>query len=253
MINIAINTFKEIIRNRYLYMIVFFSIIFIIFSIILWKLTIWEDSKIIVDFWLAMIEVFWLLGVLFVWSQLLFKEIEWKTIFLILSKPIKRYEFILWKIMWFSMTIFIITLFQSILFLVVLFFKNIEIDYLIIWSLINIFLKLEITLVIVFFLSTFMSNILTIATALMIYFASHTFSTILDLVNKMWNTFAINSVKTLQLLFPPFEALNTKDIIWNFQNFSIWYFTLNIVYSTIYFAIILYFTVVIFSRKKFEN
>ena len=131
MINIAINTFKEIIRNKYMYMIVFFWLIFIAFSIILWRLTIWEDSKIIVDFWLAMIEIFWLLGVLFVWSQLLFKEIDWKTIFLILSKPIKRYEFIIWKIMWFSMSIILITIFQSILFIIVLYFKEINIDYLI--------------------------------------------------------------------------------------------------------------------------
>lgn len=253
MINIAINTFKEIIRNKYMYMIVFFWFVFIAFSIILWKLTIWEDSKIIVDFWLAMIEIFWLLGVLFVWSQLLFKEIDGKTIFLILSKPIKRYEFIIWKIMWFSMTIFLITLFQSILFILVLFIKDINIDYLIIWSLVNIFLKLEIMLVIVFFLSTFMSNMLIIASSLMIYFASHSFSTILDLVNKMWNNIVINWVKVLQLFFPPFEALNTKDIIWNFSDFSNSYFMLNFLYSVLYFFIVLYFTVVIFSRKKFEN
>lgn len=108
-------------------------------------------------------------------------------------------------------------------------------------------------LVIVFFLSTFMSNMLIIASSLMIYFASHSFSTILDLVNKMWNNIAINWVKLLQLLFPPFEALNTKDIIWNFSDFSNSYFMLNFVYSVWYFFIVLYFTVVIFSRKKFEN
>jgi len=97
MFNIALNTFKEIVRNKFLYLILFFAFIFIIFSISLWQLTIWDDNKIIVDFGLAMIEIFWIVWVLFVWSQLLFKEVEWKTIFLILSKPIKRYEFILWK------------------------------------------------------------------------------------------------------------------------------------------------------------
>lgn len=253
MINIALNTFKEIIRNKYLYMIVFFWLIFIAFSIILWKLTIGEDSKIIVDFWLAMIEIFWLLWVLFVWSQLLFKEVEWKTIFLILSKPIKRYEFILWKILWFSMTILLITIFQSILFLIVLFFKNIEIDNLIIWSIINIFLKLEIMLAIVFFLSSFMSNMIVVATSFMIYFASHTFSTLLDLVIRTWNNIIIYFIKLLQLIFPPFEALNTKDVIWNFSNFSFSYFALNSFYSIVYFSVIIYFTVIIFSRKKFEN
>ena len=92
MLNIALNTFKEIVRNKFLYLILFFAFVFIIFSIALWQLTIWDDNKIIVDFWLAMIEIFWLVSVLFVWSQLLFNEIEWKTIFLILSKPIKRYR-----------------------------------------------------------------------------------------------------------------------------------------------------------------
>ena len=82
------------------------------------------------------------------------------------------------------MTILLITIFQSILFLLVLFLKNIEIDNLIIWSIINIFLKLEIMLAIVFFLSSFMSNMIVIATSFMIYFASHTFSTLLDLVTR---------------------------------------------------------------------
>lgn len=253
MLNIALNTFKEIIRNRYLYMIIFFGLIFILFSILLWQLSLWEEQKIIVDFWLAMIEVFWLLWVLFVWSQLLFKEIEWKTIFLILSKPIKRYEFILWKILWFSMTIFLIVLFQSILFLWVLLIKGIEIDSLIIWSLINTFLKLEITLAIVFFLSTFMSNMITIATSVMIYLLAHSYSLVLDLVIRAENIIMINFVKILQLLFPPFEALNTKDLIGSFSNFQASFFILNGFYSIIYFSILVILTVLIFSRKKFEN
>lgn len=253
MLNIALNTFKEIIRNRYLYMIIFFGLIFILFSILLWQLSLWEEQKIIVDFWLAMIEVFWLLWVLFVWSQLLFKEVEWKTIFLILSKPIKRYEFILWKILWFSMTIFLIVLFQSILFLWVLLIKWIDIDWLIIWSLINTFLKLEITLAIVFFLSTFMSNMITIATSVMIYLLAHSYSLVLDLVMRWENIIMINFVKILQLLFPPFEALNTKDLIGSFSNFESSFFILNSFYSILYFSVLLILTVLIFSRKKFEN
>lgn len=253
MINIAINTFKEIVRNRFLYIIVFFWFIFISFSLILAQLSLWEDSKIITDFGIAMIEVFWLIWVLFVWSQLLFKEIEWKTIFLILSKPIKRMDFILWKVLGFSATILFITLIQSIVYLLVLVIKDIEITKLIIWSIINIFIKLELLLAIVFFLSTFMSNIMIIATSLMVYLASHSYSLVLDMVIKTKNELFINIWKTVQLLFPPFEALNTKDLIWSFSNFTNTYFILNSFYSLVYFVIIMFFTVIIFSRKKFEN
>jgi len=253
MFNIALNTFREIVRNKFLYLILFFAFVFIIFSISLGKLTIWDDSKVIIDFGLAMIEIFWIIGVLFVWSQLLFKEVEGKTIFLILSKPIKRYEFILWKFLWFSFTIFLIIFFQAILFLAVLFFKNIEIDYLIIWSLIFTFFKLEILLSLVFFLSTFMSNMLTILVAIMIYFLSHSFSLIIHIAEKTKNEIVIYFSKWLQLLFPPLEAINIKDVIWRFKDFSFNYFLFNTFYSLVYLAIILILTVIIFNRKKFER
>lgn len=252
MINIIFSTFKEIVRNKFLYLILFFAFVFIVFSILLWKLTIWDDAKVVVDFWLAMIEIFWLIGVLFVWSQLLFKEVEGKTIFLILSKPIKRYEFILGKFLGFSATIALIIFLQSILFLIVLAIKWIAIDHLIVFSLLFTFFKLEIVLSLVFFFSSFMSNILTILVTMMIYVLSHSFSLILDMVHRFQNEVITRFIKALQLLFPPFEALNIKDVIWGFTNFSANFFIFNSFYSIAYLLIILYFTVVIFNKKEFE-
>lgn len=255
MLNIAINTFKEIIRNKFLYIILVFAFLFIIFSLLLWKLTIWENDKVIVDFGISMIEIFWLIWVLFVWSQLLFKEIEWKTIFLILSKPIQRWEFILGKFLWFWFVIFIIIFLQSILYLWVLYFKWITIDLLILISLIFIFFKLIILIWIVLFLSTFMSNILTIIISILIYFISHSFSLLLDLALKIKSIFLEIFIRILQLLFPHFEALNTKDYIWSFEIAKFWidYFLYNTLYSLLYIILILFFTVLIFNRKKFEN
>lgn len=253
MLNIALNTFREITRNKFLYLIVFFAFVFIVFSISLGKLTIWDWNKVIVDFWLAMIEIFWFVSVLFVWSQLLFKEIEWKTIFLILSKPIKRYEFIVWKFFWFSLCILLIIALQSLLFLIVLYIKDIEITKLILFSLLFTFFKLEILLSFVFFFSTFMSNILTILVSVMVYLISHSFSLLYDLVYATKNTLVINSVKGLQLIFPPLEALNIKDVIGSFTDFKIMYFVSNTFYSFAYLLLIILFTILIFNRKKFEN
>ena len=251
--NIAFNTFREIVRNRFLYMIVFFAFVFIIFSIALGKLTLWDDNKIIVDFGLAMIEVFGLIGVLFVWSQLLFREIEGKTIFLILSKPIDRFEFLLGKFFWFSFTIALILLLQSILFLVVLALKGIDITQIIVFSLLFTFLKLEITLALVFFFSTFMSNILTILISVMVYFMSHSMSLLLDLVVRLKNTFIFTLVQGVQILFPPFEALNTKDVIGTFEIFTYQYYLFNTVYAFVYLALILFLSVLIFNKKSFER
>lgn len=253
MLNIILNTFKEIVRNKFLYLIVFFAFVFIAFSMLLWKLTIWDDTKVIVDFGLAMIEIFWLIWVLFVWSQLLFKEVEWKTIFLILSKPIRRYEFIIWKFLWFSATIFLIIFLQSILFLIVLFIKDIEITKLIAFSLLFTFLKLEIFLALVFFFSTFMSNIITVITAILFYFVSHSFSLVIDLAQNSKNIIVEQFSRWLQLFFPPFEALNIKDYIGSFNNFDNTYLLSNTLYSVVYLLLILLFSVIIFEKKKFEN
>ncbi|NDK08514.1 hypothetical protein EOM39_04700 [Candidatus Gracilibacteria bacterium] len=253
MLNIALNTFREITRNKFLYLIVFFAFVFIVFSISLGKLTIGDGNKVIVDFGLAMIEIFGFVSVLFVGSQLLFKEIEGKTIFLILSKPIKRYEFIVGKFFGFSLCILLIIALQSLLFLIVLYIKDIEITKLILFSLLFTFFKLEILLSFVFFFSTFMSNILTILVSVMVYLISHSFSLLYDLVYATKNTLVINSVKGLQLIFPPLEALNIKDVIGSFTDFKIMYFVSNTFYSFAYLLLIILFTILIFNRKKFEN
>jgi ABC-type transport system involved in multi-copper enzyme maturation permease subunit len=234
-------------------MILFFGLIFIIFSLSLWELTMWDDNKIIVDFGLSMIEIFWLIWVLFVWSQLLFNEIEGKTIFLILSKPIDRYEFIIGKFLGFSGTITLIILVQSLLFLGVLLFKDIQVTHLIVMSLIFTFFKLEILLSLVFFFSTFVSNIITILVSIMIYFASHSLSAIMDLAVRLKNQWLEYFIQWLQLLFPPMEALNIKDVIGSFKDFWMNYFIFNSFYAMLYIIFIIFFTILIFNRKKFEN
>lgn len=253
MLNIALNTFKEIVRNRFLYLILFFACVFIIFSLALGKLTIGQAEKVIVDFGLGMIEIFGLIGVLFVGSQLLFKEVEGKTIFLILSKPIKRQDFILGKFFGFSATIFLIIFFQSLLFLGVLFFKDITITSMILWSLLFTLLKLEILLSIVFFFSTFMSNIMTIMMSLMVYVISHSFSLLLEIFSRMQEKLFLLWIELIQILFPPLQALNVKDSIEGFWGIWYQYFLFNGIYGMLYITIILFFTVQIFSRKTFED
>lgn len=207
----------------------------------------------IVDFGLGMIEIFGLIGVLFVGSQLLFKEVEGKTIFLILSKPIKRQDFILGKFLGFSGTIALIVLFQAVLYFGVLLFQGIDISALMLWAVVFTFLKLEVLLAIVFFFSTFMSNIMTITVSLMVYLISHSYSLILDLFVRMGDIVLFRVIQIFQLIFPPLQALNVKDHIGSFDIFPLEFFLYNLVYALLYITVLLFFTVQIFSRKTFED
>lgn len=111
--NIAINTFRELLRNRILTVILFFACALIGFSIVLASLSLGETKRIIIDFGLSMIEIGWLIAVIFVGGQILFKEIEGRTIYLILSKPIERKDYILGKFFGFGAIILLLVLLQG--------------------------------------------------------------------------------------------------------------------------------------------
>ncbi len=114
------------------------------------------------------------------------------------------------------------------------------------------FLKMEILLALVFFFSTFMSNMLTITVSLMVYFLSHSFGNIIDMAVRSKSIVFENFTRGLQLLFPPFEAMNIKDLIGSFDKFTTQFYLMNSFYAVAYAALIIYLTVLIFNRKKFE-
>jgi ABC-type transport system involved in multi-copper enzyme maturation permease subunit len=212
--NIAKNTFRELARNKMLYLILFFGILLIIFSLALAALSLGQTDKIVSDFGLAMIEVFGLLSVIFIGSQLLFREIEGKTIYLILSKPIARYEFILGKFFGFALILACIILFQSVLFAGVVWYAGTPWTYLFIIAIVFTYLKLMVLFAVILFFSTFVSSLLSILLTLGVYVISHAISPMLDNAIRGGNVVFLRFSQFLYLLFPNFEGLNyAKNII----------------------------------------
>ena len=94
---IAVNTFKEAVRDRILYLLLFFAAAAILLSRVLAMLTVGDRMKIVKDVGLASISVFGALMAILIGTGLVYKEIEKRTIFTLISKPIRRYEFLLGK------------------------------------------------------------------------------------------------------------------------------------------------------------
>lgn len=253
MFNIAINTFKELTRNKVLYMILFFWVLLILFSLFLVTLSLGQTDKIILDFWLWMIEIFGLLSVIFIGSQMLLREVEGKTIYLILSKPIARYEFVIWKFLWFAMILWSMILMQSIIFLALIWYTKTKFDILIIFSILFIYLKLLVLFAIIFLLSTFISSMLSIWMTILIYVISHSVTEIIDSARHAKNTAMLILWKTLYVLFPNFEALNLKNAIQSPVPMPSGFIWMNATYAIIYLIITLWVTILIFNSKDFEN
>jgi len=94
---LAVNTLREAVRNRVLYVLLFFALVLIGTGVLLSTLSYVERERILQDVGLAAIRLFGAAIAIFVGVGLIHKEVERRTIFTILSKPVSRTEFLLGK------------------------------------------------------------------------------------------------------------------------------------------------------------
>jgi ABC-type transport system involved in multi-copper enzyme maturation permease subunit len=94
---IALNTFREAVRDRILYSILAFALLLIGASAILASLSIGQEGRIVKDLGLASSSLFGTFIAVFLGIGLVFKEIERRTLYAIVAKPIHRFQFLLGK------------------------------------------------------------------------------------------------------------------------------------------------------------
>jgi Cu-processing system permease protein len=94
---IAGNTFREVKRDRVLYLLVFFALVLMALGRALGWISIEEDVKLVIDLSLAAISLFALLITIFLGASLIYKEVDKRTLYTILSKDVGRTEFVLGK------------------------------------------------------------------------------------------------------------------------------------------------------------
>ncbi|MFN0107813.1 MAG: ABC transporter permease [Blastocatellia bacterium] len=106
---IAFNTFRESVRDRVLYNLVLFVALIVAAATVIGRIAVGQESKIIVDVGLSATSVFGLLIAIFIGIGLVSKEIERRTVAVILSKPVRRSQFILGKYFGLCLTLLVNT------------------------------------------------------------------------------------------------------------------------------------------------
>jgi len=94
---VAANTFRETVRERVLYNLVFFAILMTLSGLLLGQLSIRQDEKVLKDIGLAAMDVFGTFIAIFIGVGLVSKEIERRSLYPLLAKPLSRGEFFLGK------------------------------------------------------------------------------------------------------------------------------------------------------------
>jgi ABC-type transport system involved in multi-copper enzyme maturation permease subunit len=94
---VALNTFREAVRDRVLYNLAFFALAMIAASILVGQVSIGIEEMVIVSLGLSAISVIGLLMAVFIGVGLVSKEMDKRTLYAILAKPVRRWEFLLGK------------------------------------------------------------------------------------------------------------------------------------------------------------
>lgn len=94
---IATNTFREAVRDRVLHSILFFAVGAVLFSLVLEQVTIGDQDRVVRGVAMGAIDLFASVIAMFLGISLVYKELERRTVYTILSKPIPRWMFVLGK------------------------------------------------------------------------------------------------------------------------------------------------------------
>jgi ABC-2 family transporter protein len=104
---IGTNTLREAVRNKLLYALVFFAILMIATGVLVSTLSYVERERILQDVGMAAIRLFGVGISIFVGVGLIHREVDRRTIYTILSKPVSRAEFLVGKYVGLVLTVWL--------------------------------------------------------------------------------------------------------------------------------------------------
>jgi Cu-processing system permease protein len=262
---IAVNVFKESVRDKVLYNLVAFAVLLIAVSYLLGQLTAGQDMKIIKDLGLAAIASFGRLIAVFIGIGLVWKEVERRSIYSLLSKPIQRYEFILGKYAGLALTLFVNVAVMTLAFYAVLAYLNTQYpeSVQVTWSapatdpgmlraILLIFLELLLITAVALFFSTFSSPFLSAALTLGLWVIGHFNDDLRSFDAVVESPVAAYFARGLYYLLPNFGAFDIKAQVVYALPVPWQYVVTTTMYGCVYIALLLTGAVAIFSRRDFK-
>lgn len=251
---IANNTFREVVRDRILYIVPFYVIILVIGINLLPQIAAATEDKMFLDLGLAAIGFLGLIVAVFVAAGIINKEIEKRTILMLIAKPVSRGEFIVGKYFGLSAVITLSIGAMSAIYLI--FLQVNHISYSSTSIIINAFfliLQLSLISAIAITFGVFTSSILAITLTFIVYLMGNITQNLLILAHMSENSGLKRITQGLYLLLPDLSRLDLKnEAVYGLSALpdATTLFT-NTAYSLFHITMFLALAVLIFSRKEF--
>ncbi|MGJ5675762.1 MAG: ABC transporter permease [Nostochopsis sp.] len=251
---IATNVFREVVRDRILFMIGFYIIILSIAIYFLPEFSATTEDKMFLDFALAAMNLLGLVVAIFVGTGLINKEIEKRTVLVLIAKPISRGELIVGK--YFGLLTLLAVLLTAMTVITLVFLLFSQVPYSIASILISVFflfLQLSLMTAVAITFGVFTSSLLATVLTFAVYLMGNISQDILKL-GRLGSKHGIETfTQVLYLVLPDLSRLDVKnDAIYGLAALpnSITLIS-NIGYGLLYILMLLAIAILIFSQREF--
>lgn len=251
---IAANVFREVIRDRVLYLIGLYALVFVLASVLIPEVAAGTEDQILLDLGLALIGVLGLLIAVFVGTGLINKEIEKRTVFVLIAKPISKAEFIVGKHLGLSAVLAVLVAAMTAICLVVLTVNQIPYPLgSVLLAEVYQFLELSLITAIAMLFGVFTSSLLATLMTFAVYLVGHLSRDIVTLGNLAESPRVQRIAEVVYLVLPDLSRLNLKnEAVYGLQVLPpVGDLVTNAIYGILYTILLLAIAITVFSRRQF--
>lgn len=259
-IAIAHNTFREAMRNKVLYTIVVFACLLILSAWAVGQLSLHEEIRVTRDLGLGGISLFGIVLAVFVGVNLVHKEIDRKTVYALIPKPIRRWEFIVGKFIGMLLTLAAQMLLMTLVLWLTLRVQGGSFDGIIVRALLLLFVQVLVVTAIAVFFSTFTTPFLSGLYTAGLFVIGRSLPDLQALVTAkiQWPPAqatvltAMRALPDLHLFYISGAMVGDKQVSVNSSTFVDWsYVAWSSGYGTLYAICVLALAMLAFSKRDF--
>ena len=252
---VAWNTFREAVRDRVLYNLVFFALLMMAAAVLVGQISIGIERIVIVTLGLTAISVIGLLIAVFIGVGMVSKEIDKRTLYALLAKPVRRWEFLVGKFGGLVLTLVVNTAAMTAgLFLALLYVKRpLEAtDTTVLIAVYFILLKLALVVALALLFSSYTTSLLAILFTAGLYVAGLFVQEMRSFHSETMAPALREGLRWLSYVLPNFENFNVMAAAAHGRMVPAGLVAQNTAYAMLYCGVVLVAAATVFSRRDLK-
>jgi ABC-type transport system involved in multi-copper enzyme maturation permease subunit len=262
---IAISVFRESVRDKVFYNLLLFALLMVASSFLIGQLTAGQDVKIIKDLGLAATSMFGLFIAVFIGIGLVSKEVERRSIYSLLAKPIARYQLVIGKYCGLTLTLAANMAVMAVALYSVLAYMSWNaspgvravwdapaLDPALLKAMAMIFAELMLVTALALFFSTFSSPMLSAALTVGLYVVGHFSADLRNFQQVVDSPGAVSFARALYWVLPNLAQFDVKSDVVHGVHVPLGYLAVTGAYAALYITMLLVVASLVFSRRDFK-